>query len=293
MQPISIIKADGEREEWNPLKLLRSLTASGADDKISAEILHHVEKDLKDGMRTQEIYRHAFTLLRHYHRPTAAQYSLKRALMEFGPSGFPFERFVAELLKASGYRTQVGVMVRGACVEHEVDVIAENDQERIIVEAKFHNAPEIKSDVKVALYVKSRFEDIVRQFENAEGNQGKFHRVWLITNTNFTSQAIQYGRCAGLAMTGWNYPNGRTLQDLVRETRVHPMTVLTTLSKQQKLALLERDIVLCGEPLENPHVLREIGIPNPKHQGILNEGRALCPLPGDGIASSIPSILPI
>ena len=268
----------GEKELWDPRKLERSLRAAKASPKLTHEILGHIEKDLRDGMRTDDIYSHAFVLLKEYDRPAASQYSLRRAIMQLGPSGFPFEKFVAQILRAQGFQTKVGTIVRGACVDHEVDVVAEKADERILVEAKFHNSPDIKSDVKVALYVHARFQDIEKRLENQDGDE-HFNRAWLITNTNFTSQAIQYGNCAGLSLTGWNYPKGRTLQDLVQETQTHPVTCLTTLSDPQKSRLLESGIVLCTDVMSNTNTLKRIGVSNANIDAIVQEGASLCPLP--------------
>ncbi len=267
----------GEREFWDPKKLERSLYAAKAPPELVKEIVLHVEKDLHDGMRTSDIYEHAFSLLARYHKPVAAEYSLKKAIMQLGPSGFPFERFIAHILEAQGYQTQVGVIVRGACVEHEVDVVAEKNDERIIVEAKYHNSPDIKSDVKVALYVHARFLDIQKRLEVQDGG-AHFNRAWLITNTNFTSQAIQYASCAGLALTGWNYPKGHTLQDLIQSTQTHPITCLTTLSDGQKMQLLSTGTVLCREVLEDPSRLARIGIGREHISSITAEGQMLCPV---------------
>lgn len=278
MDPITIIKSSGEREPWNVQKLERSLRAAKASEELVKEITAHIEKDVEDGMRTNDIYEHAFALLKRYDRPTAAQYSLKKAILQLGPSGFPFERFVAEILKAQGYETMVGVIVRGICVEHEVDVVAEKPGERMVVEAKFHNSVEVKSDVKVALYVHSRFMDIQKRYEEVDGDEPKYTRALLVTNTSFTSQAIQYGHCAGLAMTGWNYPKGRTLQDLVQETETHPVTCLTTLSDAQKSALLGEGVVLCHDIVRAPELLEKIGMGKDAVTEAIAEASGLCKL---------------
>ena len=267
----------GEREMWDPKKLERSLFAAKAPTELVREIVQHVQKDLRDGMHTSDIYEHAFGLLTRYHKPVAAEYSLKRAIMQLGPSGFPFERFIAHILEAKEYKTQVGVIVQGACVEHEVDVVAEKNDERIIVEAKYHNSPDIKSDVKVALYVHARFQDIQKRLD-AQDNGAHFNRAWLITNTNFTSQAIQYASCAGLALTGWNYPKGHTLQDLIQSTQTHPITCLTSLTDSQKTQLLSTGTVLCREVLLDPARLARIGISREHITAITEEGRMLCPV---------------
>ena len=271
---ISIIKASGVREPWDRAKLERSLRAAKTSDELVSEVITHVEKDLRDGMSTQDIYAHAFELLKRYDRPASMQYGLRKAIMELGPSGFPFERFVAKILEREGYKTSVDVTVRGACVEHEVDIIAEKDDERILVEAKFHNQPSLKSDVKVALYVHARFQDIQKRLEQEESMD--FNRAWLITNTHFTLQAIQYGTCAGLAMTGWNSPKGRTLQDLIQSTQTHPITCLASLSTDQKHRLLEEGVVLCRDILGDGTVLQKIGMSKAEVGATQSEGQMLC-----------------
>ncbi len=274
--PVSIIKSSGEHEQFDVDKLIRSLQETKAPPDVVDDVVAHIKRDLREGMTTDEIYRHAFLLLRRYDSPFAAEYSLKKAIMELGPSGFPFERFIAKILEAQGYRTQVGVTVRGHCVSHEVDVVAEKDDERILVEAKYHNSPDMRSDIKVALYVKARFDDITRRL-NAEDGE-RYNHAWLITNTSFTSQAIEYAACAGLALTGWNYPEGRTLQDLIRATQTHPLTCLTSLTPAQKFQLLSGGTVLCREVVDEPDRLRDIGLSSSKANQVVEEGIRLCPI---------------
>ena len=238
----------GERENWDRTKLERSLRFAKASDELIREIVLHIEKDLHDGMRTVDIYEHAFNLLKKYHRPAAAEYSIKRAILQLGPSG--------------------------VCVTHEVDVVAEKKDERILVEAKFHNSASIKSDVKVALYVHARFQDIQKRLDLEEQTE-RYTHAWLITNTEFTSQAIQYGSCVGLAMTGWNYPKGHTLQDLIQATQTHPVTCMTTLSDKQKIDLLNHGTVLVREVVDDSSRLAKIGIGKQQIASIVSEGKAL------------------
>lgn len=273
---IFITKISGEREPWDQKKLERSLYAVNASPTIIKEIVAHVEKDLRDGISTRDIYAHAFELLKRFDRPIAAQYSLKQAIMQLGPSGFPFEKFIAAMLTAQGYTTHTGVIVQGVCVSHEVDVVAEKSGERILVEAKYHNSMDTKSDVKVALYVHARFQDIQKRLDSSVAGLGVFTRAWLITNTSFTSQAIQYAKCVDLALTGWNYPHGHTLQDIVQATQTHPLTCLTTLSQNHKTTLLESGIVLCRDIVNNPRPLETIGLNKSRISAVLKEGAALC-----------------
>ncbi|MEK7062400.1 MAG: ATP cone domain-containing protein, partial [Patescibacteria group bacterium] len=130
---IEIIKANGERETFDLQKLRNSLIRARATTSVADRIAKHIEQELKDGMTTRDIYRHAFEILERELKPVALRYSLRKAVMDLGPSGFPFEKFVAEIFKAKGFQTQTDVVMPGRCVSHEVDVVAWNENELIIV----------------------------------------------------------------------------------------------------------------------------------------------------------------
>lgn len=214
---IEIIKANGAREAFEPAKLRASLMRAGADEDGIAAVMSHLTNELKDGMTTRDIYQHAFKILEDWKKPVAQKYSLRRALMEIGPTGFPFEQLVAEILKGKGFETLTDQTVLGGCVPHEVDVVAWNDKKLIMVEAKFHNELGTKSDLKVALYVKARIDDLKGNTFNYGGKDRKLDEGWLITNTKFSSTAIHYGVCQNLTMIGWNYPEKGNLEDLIEE----------------------------------------------------------------------------
>lgn len=270
-----VTKADGSTEPFVVDKLRSSLQRSGASSEMISTIIEELDPVFQNGITTEEIYRRAFQLLKKEERVTASRYSLRRALFGFGPTGFPFEDFVAAIFKAKGYETKTRVMLKGRCVEHEVDVLAQKDGKTIGAELKFHNDSAVKSDVKIALYVHARFEDI-RLGSKEEHTQAPVTEPWLITNTKFTGQAIQFGKCAGLTMIGWSYPEKGNLQDLIEESGIHPLTCLTTLSKSEKVQLLSQDVVLCKALPDNPDLLRKIGMPEAKIKKVLEESTLLC-----------------
>ncbi len=272
MSHVLITKADGEREPFDPHKLDASLAHAGASAAAREHIAARIKKELREGMRTEDIYAHAFEYLRDEGTPAvAARYSIKRALFALGPSGFPFEQFLAEVLRAHGWRAQTGVAMTGRCAPHEVDVLAEKSGRRIGIEAKFHNEAGGKTDIKDALYVKARFEDLARAPElSARVDEG-----WLVTNTRFTRNAIRYARCSNLTLLGWDYPTRRGLREMIEEARVHPLTALTTLHEGEKRQLLENNIVLC-KSVQAKHVLEEYGVKPARIPAILEEARYLC-----------------
>jgi ATP cone domain/Restriction endonuclease len=258
---IFITKSDGTKEKFDVEKLRRSLLKAGTPNKVVGEIIEHVSSELSDGMTTKEIYRHAFQMLNTEDQPIAIRYSLKRAVMELGPSGFPFEKYVAEIFKAQDMDAVTGQLVKGFCTEHEVDVVAWNEKKMIMVEAKFHNDGAIKSDLKVILYVKARFDDLHKMKFNFGGKERDLSEAWLVTNTKFSKAAIEYGSCqGGVVMIGWNYPPKGNLHDMLIEYKLHPLTCLTTLNGMQKNALLEQGIVLAKDLLNNPAALVMAGV---------------------------------
>lgn len=268
----SVVKADGELELFDPAKLEHSLELAGATSTVRARILLHVLKELRPGIRTEDIYTHAFEILRSEETmPVAARYSIKRAVFALGPSGFPFEQFLAEILRAHGWRTSTGVALTGRCSPHEVDVLAEKNGRRIGIEAKFHNDPSGKTDIKDALYVYARYEDL----KHAPLAASRVDEGWLVTNTQFTRNAVRYAQCAGLTLLGWDYPRTRGLLALIEEAKVHPITCLTSISDSQKRHLLDKKIVLC-KSIQAPHLLQDFGIKPDKIPIVLEEANRLC-----------------
>ena len=272
---VLIKKSDGSEEPFKAFKLEKSLRLAGASEIVTRDIIESISSKLTDGTTTRKIYTSAFSMLRRKeHTPVAARYSLKKAVFDLGPSGFPFENFIAEIYRTKGYNVSVDVVLRGKCAEHEVDLIAHSPHKSFGAEIKFHNHQGIKTDLKIALYVHARFNDLV-------GAERSSANVWiqegvLITNTKFTTHAIAYGECVGLSMIGWEYPEKGNLHMLIGETGLHPITCLTTLSSVDKKRLLENKIVLCRSFKGNAHMLERYGIPRRKIPDIVEEADALC-----------------
>ena len=273
---ITITKATGEKEPFEKNKLLRSLTRAGATDILAEKIASEISKGLRTGMSTRHIYKKAHDALRKASRPTAGRYHLKNGIMELGPSGFPFELYVSEILKQNNFEVQVGKIVEGRCVNHEVDVIAQKDNRHFMIECKYHNSPGMVCDVKIPLYIQARFQDVEARWKLIPGHAEKFHQGWVVTNTRFTADAIKYGTCSGLNLVSLDYPQGESLRDMIEETGLYPLTCLTTLTQQEKKSLLEKKIVLCRDICRNPTYLRQINLLASRIKEVLEEGHQLC-----------------
>ena len=180
---------------------------------------------------------------------------------------------MALLFKIWGYESVTAQVVLGKCVDHEVDVVAWKADELAMVEAKYHNEFGLKSDLKVSLYVKARYDDISENEFDYGGKKRKLTERWLITNTKFTDKAIQYSECNKMKLLGWNYPEKGNLHDLISDNSLHPIACLSTLTRDQKRELAGLNVMICLDLVGNPSALKEIGIKPEDHEKILTEAQ--------------------
>lgn len=274
-----ITKSSGHAETFSQAKLMRSLRHAGASEELAEEVWHTLEPKLRASMSSRQIQQQAFKLLKQLRRHVAARYHLKQAIMELGPSGYPFERLMGALFAERGFETQVGQLLEGRCVTHEIDVVgrreadAEGGPELILVECKYRNQAGFKCDVKVPLYIHSRFEDVRETLKLGPRQlQG-----WIATNARFTGDAIKYAECAGLQLISWDYPDHDSLRHWLDITRLYPLTVLTRLNRIQKQALLAQNLILCRDLLTHPQALHRLpgGLDAAQTEQILEECRSI------------------
>ncbi|MBU0763036.1 MAG: restriction endonuclease [Candidatus Altiarchaeota archaeon] len=234
---VQIRKHSGEVEEFDLEKVKYALIRSGASEQAAQEISGQVSESIYDGITTSKVYHIAYNLLQKQDTHSATRFGLKAAIMRLGPTGFPFEKYMARILDEHGYVTKTNNILEGACITHEVDIIAEKKGVRYMIECKYHNQPGFSSGLKEALYTWARFEDLTA------GGQS-FQKPWIITNTKITSEAIKYSLCKGMLTTSWGYPEHQTLQDMIEGECMYPITILRNVSNEMKEALCHRNIML-------------------------------------------------
>lgn len=271
-----IVKSGGETVRFSAGKLRKSLSHSGAPRDVVEAIVESVTGEAYEGMPTHEIFDRAFALLKSYRESCASRYKLKKAIYELGPTGFPFERFVSAVLSHSGFKTRSNQKYRGKCVSHEIDVVATNGEGTRLIECKFHSEPGKKCDVKVPLYIHSRFQDVLHYEGARRENQSVFKPGWVVTNTRFTRDAQKYGTCVGLYLLSWDYPAENSLKRRIDRSGLYPVTVSPLLSENEKNLILDRGMVLCSEVLKAPGVLDQIGVSKSRKNRILAAFRQLC-----------------
>ncbi len=272
---IIIKKASGLQDVFSPDKLRASLKKSGADEITINNILAEIQSSLYNGISTKKIYEAAYSLLKRGSRSNAGRYNLKRAIMALGPSGFPFEKYIAAIFEWQGYTVQTQLFLQGACVTHEIDLLAENIDHFLLVECKYHNSTGIVSDVKIPLYINSRYKDIASKWSKTSLKPLK---CCVATNTKFSSDAITYGVCSGMQMLGWDYPHNKSLSNLIDKSGLYPVTCLTTLTSKEKANILSKGFVLCKELLQNEPLFHNMGIVKLRISNIMSEVKSLCNL---------------
>lgn len=272
---IEVIKHSGERAIFSIEKLKNSLRKSGAEEALVNEIANNVRDELYQGISTKEIYNRAFALLKKKKKGYASKYKLKKAIYELGPTGFPFEKFVGAILYYSGYDVKTGQFLNGKCVTHEVDVVAHKNGQYIVAECKFHSDEGRNCNVKVPLYIHSRYGDILNNY--GDGNkEEKPNEGWVVTNTRFTEDALTYGKCVGLYLLSWDFPKDNGIKDRIDRLGLYPVTVSTLLSQREKQFLLSRDVVLCKQLIDDQFYLDHLGVSEKRKARILEEINILC-----------------
>ena len=245
----NIIKADGEAEPFDKEKINLSLLKAGASPDAAMKAIRAISKTIKDNMTTTQIYNKTLEQLKIIEPKAALRYSLKKAIMDMGPEGFVFEEYIAKILREYGFTAEVGQFIKGYCVEHEVDVVAKKEGKIYLVECKYHNSPGLKSDIKTALYINSRFLDIEKAYIENNSPSSNPIEAWLVTNTKCTSDAIKYACCVGLKIMAWQYPEVENLQYFVESKKLYPISILSTISENQKERLFDSNIILVKELL--------------------------------------------
>jgi len=273
---MKIVKHSGDIVEFNPTKLRQSLLKSGASHLVVDSILQTIQKEIYEGISTKQIYKMAFGLLKKAANSHAARYNLKEAIRLLGPAGFFFEKYIARLFASEHYETQTNLILQGKCVSHEMDILIKKEQVISMVECKFHMGKDANSDVKVPMYILSRFNDLKDKQHTMFSGKESISKCWIVTNNRFTSDAIAFAKCSGLNMLSWNYPENNNISTKNADNFLYPITCLTTLTLAEKEKLLILDIILVKEIINNSESLEKIGLTTNRIKNVLKEDSELC-----------------
>ena len=273
---MKVVKKSGEFVVFDKKKLEKSLLNSGANQSIVQEVLQMIEKEIYEGISTKRIYKMACNLLRKKSHSHAARYNLKEAIQLLGPAGFYFEKYIARLFSMENYETRTNLTLQGKCVTHEIDVLIKKNSVIAMIECKFHMGKEASTDVKVPMYILSRFNDLKERKHSVFTEKDVVSECWIVTNNRFTLDAMTFGTCSGLNLLSWDYPVNNNLRTKNENNNLYPITCLTTLTLAEKDKLLALDVILVKELLSNHNCLEEIGLSSQRIKGVTKEALELC-----------------
>jgi len=273
---ITVTKASGEQEPFNINKLEQSLKNAGTSDETIAYILKEIKGWIYQGVSTKLIYKKAFSFLRKDQSTHSVKYKLKQSFMELGETGYPFESIIGELFQRQGYQCEVGIVVSGCCITHEMDVIATKDKTQHLMECKYRLDQGKHINIQVPLYVHSRVNDIVNRRKTQAEYNGFTFIPWVVTNTRFSPDSEAYSKCSGVNLLGWDYPAGNGLKDMVEKYQLYPISILVNLNTKEKETLLNAKIVTCKQLLQHTSALDQLEITEAKRKKIIKELKELC-----------------
>ena len=273
---MKIVKHSGDIVEFSPDKLKNSLTKSGASASVIDDIMKKIQNEIYEGISTKKIYKMAFELLKKNANSHAARYNLREAIRLLGPAGFFFEKYIARLFASEHYSTLTNLTLFGKCVSHEIDVLVKKNDIISMIECKYHAGRDAASDVKVSMYILSRFNDLKDRKHPVFTEKDMISKCWIVTNNRFTKDAIDFAKCSGLNLLSWDYPANDNFKTKNDNSGLYPITCLTTLTLAEKDKLLILDVILVKEIINNPDYLEKIGLSSNRIKNVLREASELC-----------------
>lgn len=263
---MQVIKYSGEVEQFNPRKIYRSILEAHGSRHLANEAIAEVKRYYHKNITTEEILNILINFLKR-EPGVSERYDLKRAIMSLGPSGFPFEIFIANLLKHHGYKTEAGVKLKGKMIYQEVDVVAQRGK-KFMIECKYHNEPGIITKLHPAMYTYARFLDLQKY---------RFDQPWLVTNTKCSHDARKYAEGVNLKITSWNYPKNSSLQILIDEKKLYPITILKSLPDGIKEKLYSSKILITKDLLDysQKELMRKLNLSEKEVGKIIEQVRVI------------------
>lgn len=275
---MKVIKHSGHIVPFDIEKLKLSLQKSGAAPDLIKESLAQIQNQMYEGITTKQIYKMAFAILKKASNGHAARYNLRSALQMLGPAGFFFEKFISRLYAAEGFKTRTNLILQGKCVSHEVDIMLKKENIISMIECKFHSSREGSSDVKVPMYILSRFNDLKVKKHTIFSNSETINSCIIVTNNRFTKDAEIFANCSGINLLSWDYPKDNNIKSKIDKGALYPITCLTTLSMVEKEKLLILDQILVKDLINDSYSLNKIGLSENRVRNVLKEASQICKL---------------
>lgn len=239
-----VIKSDGTKVPFDSGKIVETCIRTGLDTRTAKEIAEYAERTLPDGSTTHQIYDLVMEEMEKRNPRSAALFGLRDAIADLDSESF--ERYTKAVLEAHGWKCMWNQVTPGRSVSHQVDVVAQRDEETWLVECKRHFNPHRWCGLDVMLQVQARLEDL-RDGAFDGKNKFKWTGAWIWTNTKFSEHAKTYATAKAERMTGWR--SGEFgLERLVESKKAWPVTMLK-LDLMTKAKLLSSHVITVQDVL--------------------------------------------
>jgi hypothetical protein len=223
----------------------------GASPQLAFQIAQKVESRVYDGMPTAKVLQLIFRFMRKHKPGVGHLFDLRKGLSQMG-SKPEFEVFVQVLLRHHGFEVESNQILKGRCVEHEVDAIARKGGVTYFVEAKHHQSYHALTGLDESRIARAILEDVSEGYAMGTTNF-KIDKAMIVTNTRYSEHAIKYGICRDITQIGWNYPANQGLENIIEQKRLLPLSCLRELRYEDRLKLVENGFILIRQILaENP-----------------------------------------
>jgi Holliday junction resolvase len=231
MVSLYVVNSRGEKEQFSLEKVYNSAKRVGASPELAREITETLKKEVFPGIETSAVYKRIHKLLSRSVPKSALRFSLKQGMRKLGPTGFPFERYIGEVLKRYGFEVKINQFLPGFCLkDYEIDFVAKKDGLVYVGECKYRNLPGERVDSGDVLKNHARFLDIEKgSYFKSKKYQGCEIKTMMVTNTKFTDRAKDYSSCAGIELLGWRHPKDKGLEYLIEKEKLYPVTILPSL----------------------------------------------------------------
>jgi len=279
MNYLYAINSAGDKEIFSPQKVYNSARRVGASKELAAKVAEAVKKEAYDGIKTSEIFKMVKKLLGRQFPRGALKFNLKEAMRKLGPTGFPFEKFIGEILKRLGFEVKINQQIPGFCLDdYEIDFVARREDFIYVGECKYRNLAGDKVHIQDALANYARFLDILKGPYFAKGEyRGCKIKTIMVTNTKFTQKIINYASCNDISLLGWKYPRDNGLEYLVEKHKLYPVTILAGLRGYLKEIFVSEKMMLVQDVMKiNPqNFSKKFNIPQRSIYALMEEAKLL------------------
>jgi len=119
-----VINSRGEKELFSFKKVYRSARRVGASKTLAQKIAETIKKEVYPGIETRKIFGRVKSMLHRTTPQAALKFNLKEGMRKLGPTGFPFEKYIGEILASNGFEVKFNEHITGYCATYEIDFLA-------------------------------------------------------------------------------------------------------------------------------------------------------------------------